>query len=148
MAKTKERRRQYLVNKKLQFEFVRLLIIQAAVPIITLGILLYMVNNMYLLSIQTIIGSTIISDTEIDSVLNFSIFAMSALLAVMAVLLWYLGIRFSHRIAGPLYKLEKGMDKLANGEKVEPIYFRKTDIVTSLGDKFNAIAKRYNLIKQ
>ncbi|MBU4376190.1 MAG: hypothetical protein KKD29_01780 [Candidatus Omnitrophica bacterium] len=148
MTKTKERRRQYLVNKKLQLEFVRLLIMQAAVPIIVLGASLYIVNNMYLLRMQAIVGSSIISDAEIRGILNFSIFAMLALLVITAILLWYLGIRFSHQVAGPLHKLEKSMDKLASGEKVELIHFRKTDIINGLGDKFNAIAKRYNLIKQ
>ena len=143
----KERRRQYLVNKRLQLEFVRLLITQAAVPIVVLGTSLFVVNRMYLLRMQAIVGNSIISDTEVQGILIFSIFAMLALLVITSILLWYLGVRFSHQVAGPLHKLEKSMDKLASGERVEPIHFRKTDIVNGLGDKFNAIAKRYNQIK-
>ena len=143
----KERRRQYLVNKKLQFEFVRLLITQATVPIVVLGMSLYVVNKMYLLRMQAIVGNAVISDAEVQGILNFSIFAMLVLLVITAILLWYLGVRFSHQVAGPLHKLEKNMDKLASGERVEPIHFRKTDIVNGLSEKFNAIAKRYNQIK-
>ena len=59
-----------------------------------------------------------------------------------------MGIRFSHHIAGPIYKLEEGMDQLANGEMVRPMRFRKTDVIDTLADKFNAVAKRLNLLKQ
>jgi len=75
VARIKERRRQYLVNKALQMQFVRLLVTQSAVPIIILGSSLYIVNKMYLLRMQAIIGSSIISDAEIQGVLNFSIMA-------------------------------------------------------------------------
>ena len=143
----RERRRQYLVNRKLQMQFVRLLITQAAVPIIMLGKSLYLINKMYLFRLQTIVGNSIMSDAEIHAILNFSIVAMLSLLVITGLLLVFLGIRFSHQVAGPMYKLESGMDKLARGEKVDLIYFRKTDIINGLGDKFNIIARKLSQVK-
>lgn len=148
MAKIKNRRRLYLVNKGLQLEFVRLLITQAAVPIVILGGSLYWVNKMYLTRLQAIVGTSIMSDAEIQGILNFSIISMFTMLVVAAALLAFLGIRFSHEIAGPLYKLSGSMDKLAHGEKVELIHFRRTDILNGIGDKFNAIVKRFDQVKQ
>jgi len=147
MVKMRERRRQYLVNRKLQMQFVRLLVTQAAIPIIMLGTSLYLINKMYLFRLQAIVGNSIMSDAGIHAILNFSIVAMLSLLVITGLLLAFLGIRFSHQIAGPLYKLESGMDKLARGEKVELIHFRKTDIMNGLGDKFNIIARKLGQVK-
>ena len=148
MAKIKNRRRWYLVNKNIQLEFARLLVIQAVVPIIILGGSLCWVNKMYLTRLQAIAGSLIISDAEIQGILNFSVVSMLAMLVITALLLAFLGIRFSHEIAGPLHKLSDSMDKLAHGEKVDLIHFRRTDILNGLGDRFNAIVKRFDQVKR
>lgn len=147
MSRIKERRKRYLINKKLQMQFVWLLVMQSAIPVIVLGTSLYAVNKMYLLRLQAIVGSSIMSDAEIQGILNFSIVSMLALLVIMALLLAFLGIRFSHQIAGPLHKLSNSMDRLARGEKVDLISFRKTDILNGIGDKFNAIVKKLGQVK-
>lgn len=147
MANTKERRRRYLINKRMQLQFVRILVMQAAIPIVILGLSLYFINKMYLLRLQAIVGSSVMSDAEVQSILNFSILSLLSLLVVACLLLAFLAIRFSHQIAGPLYKLETSMDKLNRGEKVELVYFRKTDLLNGLGDKLNAIAKKLGQVK-
>lgn len=143
----RERRRQYLVNRKLQMQFVRLLVTQAAIPVIMLGMSLYVINRMYLFRLQAIVGNSIVSDAEVHAILNFSIVSMLGLLVITGLLLTFLGIRFSHQVAGPLYKLEVSMDRLARGEKVDLIHFRKTDIMDGLGDKFNIIAQKLGQVK-
>ncbi len=144
----KNRRKQYLVNKRLQGQFSLLLILQAVIPIVLLGSSLYIVNRIYLFAIQRIIGYEALSDIDIQNVLNFSIQAILALVVITAVLLAYIGIRFSHHIAGPVYKLEETMDRLAEGEKVEPLHFRKSDAIMGLAEKFNIIIKKLNQVRQ
>ena len=116
MEDVKNRRKRYLVNKRLQLQFSVLLILQAAIPIVLIGSSLYIVNKMYLLAIQMMVGETVLSDAYIQGILNFSIQATVALLAITAILLTFIGIRFSHHVAGPIYKLEETMDRLAEGE--------------------------------
>jgi signal transduction histidine kinase len=144
MARIKNRRRKYLVNKKLQLQFAWLLIMQAAIPIILLGGSLYVVNKMYLSTVQRIAGDAALSDAYIQSILSFSILAMVTLLLITGILLAFIGIRFSHHVAGPIYKLEMSMDGLVRGEKVEPLHFRRTDVVDGLAEKFNAIIEKFN----
>ena len=148
MERIKNRRRKYLVNKKLQLQFSFLLIIQAAIPIILLGCSLYIVNKMYLSNLQTMVGEAALSGAYIQSILNFSIQAMVVLLLVTAILSVFIGIRFSHHVAGPLYKLEMTLDKLAKGEKAEPLHFRKTDAINGLSEKINIIIKKLSQLKQ
>jgi len=138
------KRRKYLVNKRLQLQFVFLLIMQAAIPIILLGGSLYVVNEMYLSTMQIMVGKEALSDTYVKGILNFSILSILALLVITAILLTYIGIRFSHHIAGPLYKLEETMDKLARGVRVPLIHFRKTDAVNGLANKLNVIIEELN----
>ena len=148
MARIKNRRKRYLVDKKMQLQFAWLLVMQIAIPTIVLGAFLYIVNKMYLTCIQTLIGDSVISDPYIQSILNFSVLAIGVFLIVSTLLVIFLGIRFSHHIAGPLYKLEESMDKIARGEKIAPLCFRNTDLMHSLADKFNTIMERLNQIKQ
>ena len=138
------RRKQFLVNKRFQFEFAFFLAIQAIIPIFLLGATLYIVNKLYLTTFQIVVGNDVLSDFQINEVLTFSVYAILALLAVMSIVLFYFGIRFSHHVAGPLYKLEKTIDKLARGEKVEPLRFRKSDLVNGLSDKFNVLIEELN----
>ena len=144
----KNRRRKYLVNRKLQMQFAWLLVVQLSIPTVVLGTFIYIINKMYLSALQRIIGDTVISDPYIQSILNFSVLAILVFLLVSILLLIFLGIRFSHHIAGPIYKLELTMKKLAEGERVNPISFRKSDLTDTLADEFNAIAQKLNLLKK
>ncbi len=144
----KFRRRNYLVNKKLQLEFSWLLMLQTAVPIVILGGSLYIVNKLYLLALQRIVGITAITDADVQGILNFSIMAMIVLLITVSMLLLLIGIMFSHHIAGPLYKIEDSLDRILRGEKIEPLKFRKSDAVNGLSEKFNALIRKINQIKE
>ena len=145
--KGENRRRKYLVDKKIQWHFTWLLVIHVAVPTMVLGGFLYAVNKMYLSTLQKLVGASTLSDPSIKGILNFSILAIVLFLIVSTVLLIFLGIRFTHHVAGPLYRLERSMDKLMKGEKIEPLHFRKTDIVDRLAEKFNALARKFGQIK-
>jgi nitrogen fixation/metabolism regulation signal transduction histidine kinase len=91
---------------------------------------------------ERMLGFSVLSDVYIQRILNFSVLSILALLAVTVVLLTSIGIRFTHHVAGPLYRLEQNMAKLLDGEKVEPLHFRQDDGVVGLAEKFNAIAEK------
>lgn len=147
MGDIRERRKKYLVNKEIQLQFVWLLIMQAAIPIILLGSSLYIVNKTYLTSLQGMIGEAVLSDAHIQSTLNFSLLTIGVLLIITSILLSYIGIRFSHHVAGPLYRLQVTIEKLARGEKVELLHFRKTDAMDGLAERFNTIIQRLGQAK-
>ena len=138
-----DKRKKYLVNKRLQLQFAWLLATQAAVPIIILGGSLYIVNKMYLYTLQRLVGMSAMSDADIQSVLEFSMRSMGALLIITTILLVFIGIRFSHHIAGPLYKIEMLLEELLEGKKVEPLHFRDTDAVDELAEKINGVVKKF-----
>ena len=46
---------------------------------------------------------------------------------------------FSHRIAGPIYRLERILDQLIRGEDVEHIRIRKNDELQGFAEKINKL---------
>ncbi len=50
-------------------------------------------------------------------------------------------IRTSHRFAGPVYRLKSEMKKMADGEEVAPIRFRKGDHWHDLAEEFNRLVE-------
>ena len=51
-------------------------------------------------------------------------------------------IRFSNRFAGPMLRLRRCMQELADGKRVEPIEFRQGDFWQEFADAFNGILVR------
>jgi methyl-accepting chemotaxis protein len=50
-----------------------------------------------------------------------------------------IGILFSHRICGPLRRLENHMKKIAQGNKITRINFRKNDFFPEISTAFNSM---------
>jgi nitrogen fixation/metabolism regulation signal transduction histidine kinase len=50
-----------------------------------------------------------------------------------------LALLYSHRIAGPLFRLRKCVDMLSAGQDVEPIRFRKKDEFKELAESLNEL---------
>ena len=51
-------------------------------------------------------------------------------------------IVFSHRIAGPLYRIEKTLDDFIAGKEVEPIRLRRGDELKELASKINQVIEK------
>ncbi len=148
MQPPQNRRRQYVVNKRIQFQFAFLLIMQILVPTVILGTSIYVIHNMYRSCLQEVIGASMNLAPETQAMLNLYGLGIVLFLGIAVSLLLFLGIRFSHHVAGPIFKIEKSLEKLAKGEKIDPVYFRKTDMVDNIADNFNAIADKLNLLNK
>ena len=55
-------------------------------------------------------------------------------------------LRLTNRFAGPIYRLRREMDRLANGEKVKPVHFRDGDYWQDLADSFNKVVERLDAL--
>ena len=65
-----------------------------------------------------------------------------ASLIVLPLVAWDM-IKFSHRVVGPLIRLEREMQKLADGKSVRPLVFREDDFWHPLAAEFNSLRKRH-----
>ncbi|MEE4661604.1 MAG: hypothetical protein V2J89_14125 [Halieaceae bacterium] len=63
--------------------------------------------------------------------------------AVSFTLLMVFGLFISHRIAGPIYRVEKYMQSIADGEReLEPVRLRRGDFFPEIENIVNASIKR------
>jgi hypothetical protein len=53
-------------------------------------------------------------------------------------------LKFSHRIAGPLYRCRQVMQEMADGKPVPPFTPRKRDLMQELFQTFNALIQQWN----
>ncbi len=66
-----------------------------------------------------------------------------ALVLTMPIILHNL-LKFSHRIAGPLYRCRKVLQEMARGKPVPEFTPRKHDLMRELFQAFNALIKEWN----
>jgi Na+/glutamate symporter len=60
-------------------------------------------------------------------------------LPVCLVLIWFAALGISHRVAGPLYRLEKDLDERIAGTKHGPIRLRQKDEFKALAERLNKL---------
>lgn len=91
-------------------------------------------------------GDAIISFIKVDDAPSFvirvalivqSIVVMSGVVVLVAVLA-------SHKIAGPVYSLQRVLNELVNTRKVRPITFRSSDQLQDTARSFNAMINGLN----
>ncbi len=64
---------------------------------------------------------------------------MLVALPVCLLLIWFAALGVSHRITGPLYRLEKDLDERIAGTKQGPIRLRQKDEFKMLAEKLNKL---------
>jgi signal transduction histidine kinase len=58
------------------------------------------------------------------------------------------GIVITHRFAGPVYQIERKLDKLLQGEPIELIHLRKGDELKELAEKINAVLLKFQELQK
>ena len=74
--------------------------------------------------------------------------AVLASAVLLPLVVWDI-VRFSHRVVGPLQRLEERLEKFADGEVGRPVRFRDSDFWHSLAEQYNrAIVNRGQVVVQ
>ncbi|MFH1441806.1 MAG: hypothetical protein ABIH18_07210 [Candidatus Omnitrophota bacterium] len=58
---------------------------------------------------------------------------------VVFIVIWFVSLELSNRMAGPLYRIEKELDARLQGIKQGPIRLRKKDEFKTLAEKINSL---------
>jgi len=75
---------------------------------------------------------------EQNDLMNWILFGAASISFIAIIVL---GIVFSHRIAGPIYRLLEHMRNMEKGEATGDLVFRENDFFPELADTFNAVIK-------
>ena len=139
------RRKVYLINPRFQWRFIGFM---AVVSLLAISIL-FVSNVLFFRNMtQEALAAGLAPDNpyfdflqEQKSALLLVYFGVSA---VAFVLMMVLGALYSHRIAGPLYRLNKHMRAISEGAEPAPVSFRRRDQFQELVESFNKMIDRLN----
>lgn len=89
-------------------------------------------------------GAIMASAKELRRVLIWRVVALYSVISLLIVLgIAILHLFYSHRIAGPVYRLGKEAAKIAQGNLLGAISFRRKDSLTDMADVLNDLTSRY-----
>jgi methyl-accepting chemotaxis protein len=71
---------------------------------------------------------------------------IAAIAVVVGLILTIGGLFLSHKIAGPIYRMQKEFNSMSAGDPVviKEIQFRKGDFFPELADSFNVLVRKWN----
>ena len=136
MLKIQIKRKQYFIHSPIQKRYLIHSTCMMIVPALIVSFCLYFLI-FYLISDELMIPETVIQTMKpvilkLNVILGFG-------LPLLFCILFFSAIIISHRLAGPLYRLEKDLEKIAHGEYSLRIKFRKQDHLDELAHKMNAV---------
>ena len=121
------RRSQYFVKKKLQLKLFLLLIMIAVIILVMVGAdVIFIKNNFFL-------GTRIVNNP------NLKTGAMFVMVLVNVGIILGFPLYVTHKIAGPIYRLEIEMERIGNGDLSNTIKLRKGDFLTELAVSLNGM---------
>lgn len=138
----KSRRRNYFIKKKFQSEVILKIVLVWLIGVIFGTIVLYFLSKetvtAYYSGGKVIVKSTadiILEKLILSGVINFFITVLFGIFIMLFI---------SHRLAGPLYRFEKTIEEMIDGNVGFSIKLRKKDELVELVPKFNELLSTYN----
>ena len=141
-SRFQNRRKNYFIKKKFQTKFILKF---CMLVVLTALISAFMIYHFSSQSVTTVFENsrlTIKPSTEfimpgliLSSLISVIIIGIATIVVVLFV---------SHRIAGPLYKLESSLERMGSGDLSFDIHFRRKDEAEKLVEVFNATSRNLN----
>jgi methyl-accepting chemotaxis protein len=137
--KKKFRRKNYLINKPLQFVYSGITVYLLLIGIIIVGIATYYITLNTILTQLEAQGGLVQAYEIVRSINGLLAQRIGILFLIVMVVAFVLAVFYLHRIAGPVYRIEKTLNEIAEGKKVEPVHLRKKDFFKSLAEALNRV---------
>lgn len=135
------RRKNYFIKRRFQTKFILRFCGLVVLSMVILGVTLFL----YLSSRSTVTTAfvnsrlSIISTTDyiLPVLIGASLITIILICIATAVVVMYL----SHRIAGPLFRIEKGIGEIKEGDLTLKINLRSNDEITKMAECFNGMVE-------
>ncbi len=129
--KKKIRRTHYLIDARLQFGLmIRLLVLMVLFALFMLleaAMAFWPVVSHY------------VPDVLVPSALRHILFRLAWFSLPIGFVIAVIVVVLTHRIAGPLFRIERALDALIQGNDIEPVHLRKNDELKGLSRRINAL---------
>ncbi|MFH1407109.1 MAG: HAMP domain-containing protein [Candidatus Omnitrophota bacterium] len=137
-------RRHYLVKKRLQFRIALIVLGAAVISSVVAGIAVYFAASITFGSKLALVypaGRLVEAMRQIYAVLFVCIILISPIIFIVAIL-------FSHKIAGPLIRIERTLDEIGSGNFDVQIKLRKHDELKDLAETINNMASSLKALQK
>ena len=134
------RRRQYIIKKGLQFRYIGLIFGLAFIASLVTGWTVFATGWHFL-------GEKLASvypQGRLIYILRATNLALMRNLLLISPLIFILGLLFSHRIAGPVYRIEKTLGDISKGNLGLKIRLREGDELVDLAYMINNLVEAFN----
>lgn len=136
MEKQRVTRKQYFIKGPIQSRYLILVLISMIVPtLLVSGCLYYLIA--VLMAKELALPDSIYG--HLVPVLKQINLYLAVGLPFVFVILFFWAVIISHRLAGPIFRLEKDLDKIIAGDHSVRISFREKDRLDSLSSKLNQV---------
>ena len=139
-----KKRKIYFINPPFQIRFIAFSIISSLIIILLVaGMQYYFFHHYQTLGIQNGIPSDHIFFEFLNEQKSFLTLALLFLAVIITIIQVTLGILFSHRVAGPLYRMNKHLQEITNGTAEKMTFqVRKDDYFSDVVDNFNTMIEK------
>ena len=138
------KRKNYLINPQFQIRVTMYFVILAIINIIVFyGCVYYFFDIFYQKGLEVGLPKNHVFFMFIEDQITQmnSVFIIMSLLTT--AILFIAGVLISHRIAGPMYRLDQDLQKMAEENKLEKVKFRKKDFFQEIPESFNKVVHSF-----
>lgn len=135
----KFRRKRYLINKPLQFVYSGITVYLLLIGIMVVGMATYYITLDTILSQLEAQGGMLQAYETVRNINLLLLKRISILFLIVMVFAFILAVYYLHRIAGPVFRIEKTLNEIAEGKKVDFVRLRKKDFFKSLAEALNKV---------
>jgi signal transduction histidine kinase len=134
-SKPKFKRTKYLVSTKFQLRYVGIILLLMLVTALICSYIIYY-------TVMVLMGeklSNVYPQGRLIAIINDLNLKILFSLLLITPIVTAIGIYLSHKIAGPIYRIDKFLDDMVLGNLVSRIVLRKGDELMSVADKINIL---------
>jgi methyl-accepting chemotaxis protein len=135
--KTSYKRKQYIVSAKFQMRYVGLILMLVFLTGILCSYVVYY-TSMIVMGDKL---ANVYPQGRLMSIVNMVNIRILLSLLLVTPFVVMIGIYASHKIAGPIYRIERYLNSMAAGDHLEPLTLRKNDELVMLADGINRVSE-------
>lgn len=137
IARPRFKRKQFIVARKFQIKYAGIILL---LMFLTAGFCSYAIYYTTMILFGEKLAS-VYPQGQLVSIVK--LVNMRILLSIMIIspFVGFLGIFLSHKIAGPIYRIEKSLDTMASGDLSFRITLRRGDEMVTLADAVNRLSQ-------
>ena len=145
------KRRQLVVDPKFQYGLIIKFTVLVTLILISSLVLLTFIYNDFISTVLNIsLGAGEVTSFEVAHLVNLSDLIWPVMLVILlsvtisSITVYILGVRFTHRMAGPVYRLRNNIVEMADGDLGKKVSFREKDYFQFLAADIDRLRQQWH----